>query len=313
MRLLQCCLMCLTLSALSAPGLHAQDLLVPAGTLLQCTLEEPRLSSKTTNIDDPVLCHLRPLRMFGRWIFPRGASLGGRLADYREPGRFVGKGWIRLEFDRLLLHNDAFPLSARVVGAGPLEVDREGRARGRGNRRRDVIGWAIPLLWPIKLVTLPMRGPRPTFTGEARVTLRLLEDIWLPPFPSASSRLSPQGQLAPAREQSIAALHHEAGISGPPVKMARVLTPVRSEPNLRPPLPSVESQEFKPRQPVTVLVLNRGEGISVTDYWMENDGLHYVTPGGRSGVVNPDEVDFATTRQLNTERGVEFALRGRVR
>jgi hypothetical protein len=42
------------------------------------------------------------------------------------------------------------------------------------------VGWAIPVLWPVKILTLPVRGPRPTLKGEVRITLRLLEDVEVP-------------------------------------------------------------------------------------------------------------------------------------
>jgi hypothetical protein len=49
--------------------------LIPAGTLLQCTVSEPNFSSKTAQVGDPVLCHLGPLGAFGHSVFPRGASI----------------------------------------------------------------------------------------------------------------------------------------------------------------------------------------------------------------------------------------------
>ena len=61
-----------------AGGIRAQDQLVPAGTLLQCTLDEPNFSSATAAIGDPVLCHLRTTQEFGRPMFPRGSMLGGK-------------------------------------------------------------------------------------------------------------------------------------------------------------------------------------------------------------------------------------------
>lgn len=42
----------------------ADDYVVPAGTLLRCTLDEPNFSSATADIGDPVLCHLNGLREF---------------------------------------------------------------------------------------------------------------------------------------------------------------------------------------------------------------------------------------------------------
>src|ERR1700682_667796 len=76
----------------------AQDILVPAGTLLRCTLDEPNFSSATADIGDPVICHLNSLGEFGQTVSPRGSSLGGHLEAQREPGHFVGKGYLKLEF-----------------------------------------------------------------------------------------------------------------------------------------------------------------------------------------------------------------------
>src|SRR2546425_688136 len=64
----------------------AQDILVPAGTLLKCTLDEPNFSSATADVGDPVVCHLSSLREFGQSVFPRGSYLGGHLeADIQVP------------------------------------------------------------------------------------------------------------------------------------------------------------------------------------------------------------------------------------
>ena len=45
-------LLSLTLSA------SAREMVLPAGTLLQCTMNEPNFSSSTVAVGDPVLCHL---------------------------------------------------------------------------------------------------------------------------------------------------------------------------------------------------------------------------------------------------------------
>ena len=82
---------------------------MPAGTLLQCTLNEPNLSSATAAIGDPVLCHLRTTQEFGRPMFPRGSMLGGHLEADKEPGHFVGKGYLRITFDRVILPNGDLP------------------------------------------------------------------------------------------------------------------------------------------------------------------------------------------------------------
>ncbi len=161
-------------------NLGAKEVPVAAGNLLQCTLDEPNLSSRTVKVGDPIVCYARPLREFGCSVFPRGAQLSGRFAEYRDPGRFIGKGWIRLEFDRLILPEGVAPISARLVSVHGFHVDVDGKILGRGHRKRDAAEWAIPVLWPEKILTLPLRGPRPTLKGERVLTLRLLDDVRLP-------------------------------------------------------------------------------------------------------------------------------------
>src|ERR1700741_5026920 len=159
---------------------QSQESIVPAGTVLQCTLDEPAFSSATEKTGDPVLCHVGPLSMFEHPVFPRGADLTGRFVDYRDPGHFVGKGWLKLEFDTLKLPGGAFPISARVVSASHYTVDKSGKIHGHGHPRRDAVEWAVPVLWPEKVVTLPMRGPRPVLKNETQVVLRLQDDLSIP-------------------------------------------------------------------------------------------------------------------------------------
>src|SRR5690348_12688683 len=102
--------------------LRAQEIIVPAGTILQCTLTEPNVSSKTVSVEDPILCDAGPIRQFGVPVFPRGAYIGGRLAEYRDPGHFWGKGWMQLNFDRMLLPGGIeLPLSSKVISAPRLK------------------------------------------------------------------------------------------------------------------------------------------------------------------------------------------------
>jgi hypothetical protein len=148
----------------SAIGARAatKDEIVPAGTLLHCTMDEPNFSSKTAQAGDPVLCHLGPISSFGHSLFPRGAMLSGHLQDSKDPGHFVGKGWLQLEFDRIILPGaEVLPLAAKIVATPHLKTDREGKIRGGGHPRRDVVEWMIPVLWPIKIINLPRRGPYP--------------------------------------------------------------------------------------------------------------------------------------------------------
>src|ERR1700719_3267270 len=168
------------------PAIHAQDRLVPAGTLRQCTLDEPNFSSATAAVGDPVLCHLRTMQQFGRPLFPRGSMLGGHLEADKEPGHFVGKGYLKITFDRVILPSGDLPVPAKVILARGYKVDKQGAIDGKGHPTRDVVEWMIPPLWPWKVVSLPFRGPRPTLKGEEPLELRLMDDIVVPRNLSAS-------------------------------------------------------------------------------------------------------------------------------
>ena len=166
--------------ALSAAD-YASDQLLPAGSLIQCTTSEPRLSSKTLNIGDPVLCRVTHAVRVGRTVLPYNSYLVGRFEDYRDPGHFVGKGWMQLTFDRMVIEPDTIiPLDAKVVDVPGYAIDRVGRILGKGHATRDTILWMIPVLWPIDLLELPRRGPRPTLKTETRMTVKLMDDLRVP-------------------------------------------------------------------------------------------------------------------------------------
>src|SRR5260221_12120529 len=168
-----------TLLAL-ANAVQAQDLLVPAGTLLQCTMSEPNFSSATASVGDPVLCHLKSFQEFGRTEFPRGIMLTGHLEEENDPGHFVGKGYLKITFDRVIVPTGDVPLPTKVIAAKGFKVDKQGDIKGKGHAKRDVVEWMIPPLWPWKVVSLPFRGPRPTLKGEEPMQLRLMDDIVIP-------------------------------------------------------------------------------------------------------------------------------------
>src|SRR5713226_10433441 len=158
----------------------AQDILVPAGTLLRCTLDEPDFSSKTADIGDPVVCHLTALRQFGKTVFPRGSYLGGHLEADKEPGHFVGKGYLKIEFDRIGFPESDIPVPSKIIAAKGNRVNKKGDIVGKGHPTRDTVEWLIPPLWPWKILTLPAKGPRPALKGEEQITVRLMDDIDVP-------------------------------------------------------------------------------------------------------------------------------------
>ena len=295
---------------------------VPAGTLMGCTLDEPNFSSQTARVGDPVLCKTTSVEMFGRQVIPRGAYLSARLRDYRDPGHFVGKGWLQLEFTSLTLPGGNVPLDAKVISAAHYRVDGEGKVQGKGHPTRDAIEWSIPILWPIKVVTLPARGPRPAFKGETRIELRLMEDVVIPESaylaaggqPWRSSSLQPS--LRPRGDERDAGLPSSRpgnAWSGGTVLAAQQRVP--SAP-VEPRQAIAAANQARPSdsQPhLTLLVLRGGRVYLVTDYWVNKGNLDYTTGGGALQTLPLDALDVSMTREINAERGVNFLLAAKSR
>ncbi len=64
-----------------------------------------------------------------------------------------------------------------------------------------------------------------------------------------------------------------------------------------------------PARPMTLLQLKNGWMYGLTDYWIEDGRLHYLTTYGGKNSVPLEQIDFDKTVQLNAERGIEFVLR----
>src|SRR5712664_1467277 len=295
----------------------AQDILVPAGTLLRCTLDEPNFSSATADIGDPVICHLNSLREFGQSVFPRGSYLGGHLEADKEPGHFVGKGYLKLEFDRIGFPSSDVPVPSKVIAAKGYKVDRHGEIVGRGHAMRDVVEWLIPPLWPWKVLTLPRRGPRPTLKGEEQITVRLMDDIDVPrqgaslrsyerpPAPASyhsqsfrkpvslknsekpandAPEISEIGYEATNTAPADAATTNASGTSEAPAQMVRTSSVVTGQPAR-----------------VRLIALKSENVYAVTNYRINGGSLSYVLASGGTGSVDLTEVDWRTTSRLNAE------------
>ena len=289
----------LLLTAAAATAANRE--IIPAGTLLQCTLDEPNFSSKTAQVGDPVLCHLGYVSAFGRSVFPRGASLGGHLQDSKDPGHFVGKGWIEIDFDRLVLPGaEVYPLSAKVISAPHYKVDRDGKVRGKGHPTRDAVEWAIPVLWPIKVLTLPARGPFPTLKGETRMTLRLMEDLEVRLRSVANNSVPMPPWASPSRFEASSA-------SQPQWKPAS--TKVSDVPNVA--VKSAYLTEPSPQQQPTLIVLKGGVAYVASDYWVDGGQMHCVTQGSNEKLLPVESLDLYETVRMNRERNVEFQLRSK--
>ena len=98
--------------------------------------------------------------------FPRGSYLVGHLEAAKDPGHFWGKGYLKLQFDRIGLPSGDLPLEAKVIATRGYKVDKQGKIDGKGHATRDVVEWIIPPLWPWKVIMLP--GARPASHAEGR-------------------------------------------------------------------------------------------------------------------------------------------------
>ncbi|WP_157467626.1 hypothetical protein [Edaphobacter aggregans] len=266
--------------------LWGQEIIVPAGTIMQCTLEDAILSSKTVAPDDPILCATGTLRQFGVSVFPQGAYLEGRFAQARDPGHVWGKGWMQLEFDRIILPGSALPISTKITSAPRLKVDVEGRIHGTGNARRDAIQWSIPVLWPGKLVTLPMRGPRPVLKHEARITLKLMQDLAVP---QEGVGREAQRLVLPS------AFRPSSATREPMIRRASMVS---------------ASGQDRSSTEGTLLILKDGSGQLVKNYWFDSgQKIQFLSVDGTTGVFPISALNFDLTVKLNRERGVTFVMR----
>ena len=281
---------------------------VPAGTLVSCILDEPSFSSETARPGDPILCKTTAsVEMFGRSLIPRGAYVSAHLKNYSDPGHFVGKGWIQLEFTSLTLPGGRVPLDAKVIAATRYRVNGDGKIQGRGHAKRDAVEWAIPILWPIKVLTLPARGPRPTLKAETRIELRLMEDLVIP-----ESVYSTSGALTP-RSSALQPMVNESS-AGPRSRLANFRSDDSSLPTQQP-APSIDRLRTTPPNRglsavsprLALIVLRDGRIHLVTDYWIDKGKLGY-TMSGALHEEPLNALDVPLTKELNAERGVSFVL-----
>jgi len=298
-------------------GASAREVVLPAGTLLQCTLNEPNFSSATAEVGDPVLCHLRGLTQFGQQAFPRGSYLVGHLESAKDPGHFWGKGNLKLQFDRIGLPSGDLPLEAKVIATRGYKIDKEGKIDGKGHAKRDLIEWMLPPLWPWKVIMLPARGPRPQLKGETALSLRLMDDVQIPQLAQTfgpnwhffgrpknesfrdAQASSARPQLA-VREVGSARNNDQTPQTVPQASYATYISR-----DVTPPSPA--SIASLPGMPV--FVLNTGTILSVSGYGYQDSRITYSLIGGGSGVISTDEVDWTTTTRMNAQRGVRITLR----
>ncbi|HEY6764774.1 MAG TPA: hypothetical protein VI386_08375 [Candidatus Sulfotelmatobacter sp.] len=314
----------LTLNAVASP----REVALPAGTLLQCTLNEPNFSSTTVDVGDPVLCHLRSVSEFGQQAFPRGSYLVGHLESAKDPGHFVGKGSLKLQFDRIGLPSGDLPLEAKVIATRSYRVDREGKIIGHGHPRRDVVEWMLPPLWPWKVIMLPARGPRPKLKGETTLQLRLMDDVIVPQlstsltpglapgwryFGRQQSQAYPEAQSGEFRPTLAlrAGAQQRAGDDVPKASYAIAISRDTDTPRTTTANSArlISSTLTSAAPGLPVFVLKTGTVLSVGNYSYRDNRITYTLASGGDGVISGDEVDWTTTTRVNSARGVHMTLR----
>jgi hypothetical protein len=301
-----------TMLALCAAA-SAHDVVLPAGTLLQCTLDEPNFSSKTAAVGDPVVCHLHSVTEFGQQAFPRGSYLVGHLESDKEPGHFFGKGYLKLQFDRIGLPTGDLPLEAKVISTRGYKVDKEGKIDGNGHATRDAIEWMFPPLWPWKVIMLPARGPRPTLKGETVLQLRLMDDVQVP---QVAKTFGPGWRFFGGAQND----SYDESANRPTFSIRGTVQTANTEISAGVDVSRATYADYIPRDVSTaeitaspgtpVFVLKTGMVLVVGNYQYQDGRITYTLSAGGGGVISTDDIDWATTTQVNNQRGVHMTLHG---
>jgi hypothetical protein len=315
----------LALLVVAPASLCVADNLIPAGSLIQCTISEAKLSSKTEALGDPISCRITSGVRYGQWMLPYNSFMVGRFEDYKDPGHLAGKGWMELKFDRMVIEPDTVvPVETRVVSVPGYSTDRRGHIQGKGHAVRDTVEWSIPILWPIDLINLPRRGPRPTLKNETRLTLKVLDDLMVPSTehpvqdPYGLLRRAPTAYSVPYRIPDAARDRISAETAGPEYRhlsntssFERVSSlPGQVAQHQRIQYPGAGSHpDFQAdRTDLVTLIFNDGRPPEQIQNYLLTSKAVYVLDGSRR-VIPVDQLDMETTDKVNREAGVDFGWR----
>jgi hypothetical protein len=246
---------------------------------------------------------------FGQQAFPRGSYLVGHLESAKDPGHFFGKGYLKLQFDRIGVPSGDLPLEAKIIATRGYKVDKEGKIDGKGHAKRDVAEWMLPPLWPWKVIMLPARGPRPKLKGETVLSLRLMDDV---DIPQVAQTYGPNWHFfGHPQNQSF----NDARLDSPPRQLAaRPVIPVSDQAQPQVSYASYVTHDVSVPAHITgapgmpVFVLNTGTVLSVSGYGYQDNRITYSLIGGGTGVISANEVDWSTTTRVNAQRGLRVTL-----
>jgi len=184
-------------------------------------------------------------------------------------------------------------------------VDAQGDIHGKGHPKRDVVEWMIPILWPIKLITLPMRGPYPALKGETRISLRLMEDVEVP-FPVARSSVPMPPWAHPSSYP--ASSYYDA----PRPRSQDPTLAVRAASYTQPVQPTAQvAVQPSSDHPTTVIALKTGTAFLARDYWVQGGQVQCVSQNGEQTTFPLEQVDLYESSRVNRERNVDFVLQSR--
>jgi hypothetical protein len=226
--------------------------------------------------------------------------MAGHFEDYKDPGHFFGKGWMQLTFDRVLLGQDrVLPVSAKVVHVPGITVDNRGRIVGHGHAVRDTVEWMLPVLWPMKVITLPMRGPRPRLKQETRLTLKLMDDLLIPSPEMPRASVQRRNWYSPQQQFRTQPQSDQRRWFEPETRSADAM-----------PMPAPRPRALAGGTAFTLLILKNGDGYAASAYWMEGESwLRFVSADGGSVEIPLQNLDVATTTAANQRLGIQFVLR----
>jgi hypothetical protein len=166
------------------------------------------------------------------------------------------------------------------------------------------------------VITLPARGPRPTLKREVRITLRLLDDVELPPAVTAARTSSWTPRPAQFEEDGISTQAPPSQPWRSFSKLAVATSPTSTDPSAPPREQErvlgqgyLAEQTSVPR--ITLLILKDGTAYLASGYWFESGVLHYVSANGQYKLLPLSRLDLEETVKLNRERNVEFTMRSR--
>jgi len=156
-----------------------------------------------------------------------------------------------------------------------MKVDKQGDVRGQGHPTRDAIEWMVPILWVAKVLTLPGRGPYPAFKGEARIALRLMEDIEVPFSVSRSNvPMPPWATPSVYHSYDYSGFLRRSVIDGEEFSVQPTADTHRDHPLLS----STTAQ-------LTIIALKGGTALMAQEYWIEGGQMHCIFNTGEGRLL----------------------------